>query len=40
MSCDRHALIVEAIDSGDTAAARAVLEEHMASAAEVCASST
>ena len=40
MSRDRHAFVVEAIDAGDAAAARAVLEEHMAVAAEVYASST
>jgi DNA-binding GntR family transcriptional regulator len=40
MSRDRHALIVEAVDAGDAAAARAVLEEHMAVAADVYASST
>ncbi len=39
MSRDRHALIVDAIDAGDAVAARAVLEEHMAVAADVYASS-
>jgi DNA-binding GntR family transcriptional regulator len=39
MSRDRHSLIVEAIDAGDAVAARAVLEEHMAVAADVYASS-
>jgi DNA-binding GntR family transcriptional regulator len=39
MSRDRHAPIVDAIEAGDAAAARAVLEEHMAGAAEVYAPS-
>ena len=34
MARDRHALIVDAIESGDTAAAIAVVEQHMAAAAE------
>ena len=38
MSRDWHVLIVDAIDAGDAPAARAVLEEHMAVAAEVYAS--
>jgi DNA-binding GntR family transcriptional regulator len=39
MSGDRHAPIVDAIQAGDAAAARAVLEEHMAVAADLYASS-
>ena len=39
MSRDRHAPIVDAIEAGDAATARAVLEEHMAVAAELYASS-
>jgi DNA-binding GntR family transcriptional regulator len=34
MSRDRHAPIVEAVERGDVPAARAVVEEHMAAAAE------
>ena len=34
MARDRHALIVDAIESGDAAAATAVVEQHMAAAAE------
>jgi DNA-binding GntR family transcriptional regulator len=39
MSRDRHAPIVDAIEAGDAATARAVLEEHMAVAADLYASS-
>jgi len=38
MSRDRHAPIVDAIEAGDAAAARAVLEQHMAVAADLYAS--
>jgi DNA-binding FadR family transcriptional regulator len=39
MSRDRHAPIVDAIEAGDAATARAVLEKHMAVAADLYASS-
>src|SRR5919112_3852107 len=39
MSRDRHAPIVDAIEAGDAAAARAVVEQHMAVAADLYASS-
>jgi DNA-binding GntR family transcriptional regulator len=39
MSRDRHDPIVDAIEAGDAAAARAVVEEHMAVAADLYASS-
>ena len=39
MSSDRHAPIVDAIAAGDAATARAVLEEHMAVAADLYAAS-
>jgi DNA-binding GntR family transcriptional regulator len=39
MSRDRHTPIVDAIEAGDAAAARAVLEQHMAVAADLYASS-
>ena len=34
MARDRHVPIVEAIERGDVAAARSVVEQHMAAAAE------
>ena len=39
MSSDRHAPIVDAIEAGDAVTARAVLEEHMAVAADLYAAS-
>jgi DNA-binding FadR family transcriptional regulator len=35
MAEDRHATIVDAIEQGDASAARSVVEDHMAAAAEL-----